>query len=120
MTDISNRYHEIIAPVIAYDTEIDIVEGSGSWVTDADGQRYLDFACGIAVLNLGHVHPEVPPACQRRSSWSRAAASTASRLLSLTRGEPAMTSETSDFDTPAFSATSTMVGCFTHPSFRPR
>ena len=59
MTDISTRYHEIIAPVIAYDTEIDIVEGSGSWVTDAAGQRYLDFACGIAVLNLGHVHPEV-------------------------------------------------------------
>ena len=59
MTDISTRYQEIIAPVIAYDTEIDIVRGSGSWVTDADGQRYLDFACGIAVLNLGHVHPEV-------------------------------------------------------------
>jgi 4-aminobutyrate aminotransferase len=64
MTDISTRYHDIIAPVIAYDTEIEIVKGSGSWVTDAAGNRYLDFASGIAVLNLGHVHPEVLAAAQ--------------------------------------------------------
>ena len=64
MTDTSTRYHNIIAPVIAYDTEIEIVEGSGSWVTDAAGKRYLDFACGIAVTNLGHVHPEVLGAAQ--------------------------------------------------------
>ena len=64
MTDISTRYHDIIAPVIAYDTEVEIVEGAGAWVTDADGNRYLDFASGIAVLNLGHVHPEVLAAAQ--------------------------------------------------------
>lgn len=64
MTDISTRYHDIIAPVIAYDSEVEIVKGSGSWVTDADGNRYLDFASGIAVLNLGHVHPAVFTAAQ--------------------------------------------------------
>ena len=64
MTDTSTRYHNIIAPVIAYDTEIDIVEGAGSWVTDSSGKRYLDFASGIAVTNLGHVHPQVFAATQ--------------------------------------------------------
>ncbi len=54
MTDLQRRLHDIIAPVISFDNEIEIVEGKGSWVTAADGRRYLDFACGIAVTNLGH------------------------------------------------------------------
>lgn len=39
-------------PVIA-------VRGEGSWVTDSEGQRYLDFAGGIGVLNVGQCHPLV-------------------------------------------------------------
>ncbi len=54
MSDLSDRLHQLIPPVISFDTEIEIVHGEGSWVTDADGKRYLDFACGIAVTNLGH------------------------------------------------------------------
>ncbi|HVP75271.1 MAG TPA: aminotransferase class III-fold pyridoxal phosphate-dependent enzyme [Gaiellaceae bacterium] len=34
------------------------VEGDGVWVTGSDGRRYLDFAAGIAVVSLGHRHPE--------------------------------------------------------------
>jgi len=37
--------------------EVTFVEGEGSWLTDADGRRYLDFAAGIAVVALGHRHP---------------------------------------------------------------
>jgi predicted acetylornithine/succinylornithine family transaminase len=37
--------------------EITFVEGEGSWVSDAEGRRYLDFAAGIAVVALGHRHP---------------------------------------------------------------
>jgi len=33
--------------------------GEGSWLYDADGQRYLDFFCGLAVTSLGHKHPGV-------------------------------------------------------------
>ena len=33
--------------------------GQGSWVFDADGNKYLDFIGGIATLALGHCHPEV-------------------------------------------------------------
>lgn len=33
------------------------VRGTGSWLWDADGRRYLDFAAGVAVNTLGHCHP---------------------------------------------------------------
>lgn len=59
MSDLSARYQQIIAPVIAYDSPIEIVRGDGSWLTGVDGKQYLDFACGIAVTNLGHNHPHV-------------------------------------------------------------
>ncbi len=68
MTDLSTRYHETIAPVIAFDNEIEIVEGQGTWVTDVDGKRYLDFTCGIAVTNLGHRPPSVEAAAQAQLS----------------------------------------------------
>ncbi len=38
---------------------IALVRGKGSWLEDADGNRYLDFFCGLAVTNLGHGHPRI-------------------------------------------------------------
>ncbi|HZO62800.1 MAG TPA: acetylornithine transaminase [Gaiellaceae bacterium] len=38
--------------------DVTFVEGDGAWLTAADGTRYLDFAAGIAVVGLGHRHPE--------------------------------------------------------------
>ena len=35
------------------------VRGRGSRVWDQEGKEYIDFAAGIAVSSLGHVHPEV-------------------------------------------------------------
>ncbi|MDT0016871.1 acetylornithine transaminase [Listeria swaminathanii] len=43
---------------------IDLVKGSGTIVTDADGQTYLDFTSGIAVCNLGHCPENVSEAIQ--------------------------------------------------------
>ena len=54
MTDLTSRLQDTIAPVITFDSKIEIVEGDGTWVTDTNGKRYIDFACGIAVTNLGH------------------------------------------------------------------
>ncbi|HSJ84323.1 MAG TPA: aminotransferase class III-fold pyridoxal phosphate-dependent enzyme [Acidimicrobiia bacterium] len=59
MSDLVSRHKDVIAPVIGFDTEIHAVKGEGIWITDADGRRYADFACGIAVTNLGHGHPAV-------------------------------------------------------------
>ena len=36
---------------------IEIVRGKGTRLWDSHGKQYLDFACGIAVTNLGHSHP---------------------------------------------------------------
>jgi adenosylmethionine-8-amino-7-oxononanoate aminotransferase len=41
-----------------------IVRGSGSWLYDAAGKRYLDGSGGPAVFSLGHGHPEVNAAIQ--------------------------------------------------------
>ncbi len=37
--------------------DLTVVSGNGSWVEDSDGNRYLDFVGGIAVVGLGHCHP---------------------------------------------------------------
>lgn len=46
---------------------IQLVSGDGSYVTDADGKRYLDLLGGIAVSVLGHAHPEVTSAIVEQS-----------------------------------------------------
>ena len=40
-------------------TDLQIASGSGSWVTTTTGEKYLDFAAGIAVTSTGHSHPKV-------------------------------------------------------------
>lgn len=38
---------------------VELVEGSGSTVTDADDKQYIDMLAGIAVNALGHAHPAI-------------------------------------------------------------
>ena len=40
-------------------------EGSGVWVTDVDGRRYLDCLAGYSALNFGHSHPTIVAARSR-------------------------------------------------------
>lgn len=47
-----------------YAPQTALVKGRGSKVWDADGKVYLDFAAGIAVLNVGYSHPKVVAAVQ--------------------------------------------------------
>ncbi len=46
----AHNYHPL--PVV-------IAEAEGAWVTDVDGQRYLDFLSGYSALNFGHRHPSL-------------------------------------------------------------
>lgn len=46
---------------------IELVEGQGTIVKDQRGKEYLDFTSGIAVLSLGHAHPELVKALQTQS-----------------------------------------------------
>ena len=53
MTSLMNTYARL--PVA-------FVKGSGAYVEDADGNRYLDALTGLAVCGLGHAHPAVAQA----------------------------------------------------------
>ena len=45
--------------------------GTGAWLTEADGRRFLDLGAGIAVNALGHAHPALVAAltAQAQSLW---------------------------------------------------
>lgn len=66
MKDLIRRHRDVIAPVIAFDTEVAATSAEGIWVTDQDGNRWADFACGTAVTNLGHNHPAVVSAAHEQ------------------------------------------------------
>ncbi len=42
--------------------------GEGSWLVTTDGERYLDYSCGIGVTNTGHAHPRVVAAVQAQAA----------------------------------------------------
>ena len=46
----SHNYHPL--PVV-------ISSGSGAWLTDVDGNRYLDFLSAYSAVNFGHSNPEL-------------------------------------------------------------
>ena len=41
---------------------VQFVRGSGTELYDREGNRYLDFLCGLAVTSLGHAHPAIAEA----------------------------------------------------------
>jgi predicted acetylornithine/succinylornithine family transaminase len=42
--------------------DVTFVEGDGCWLVADDGRRYLDFTAGVAVVALGHRHPDTTAA----------------------------------------------------------
>jgi len=63
-TPLVERHERVYAPVITWDSDLEIVSAQGAWVTDTEGEQYLDFACGISVINSGHNHPDVVAAAK--------------------------------------------------------
>jgi len=47
---------------------IAVESAHGSIVTDVDGNTFIDFASGVAVLNVGHCHPKVVKAVQDQAA----------------------------------------------------
>jgi 4-aminobutyrate aminotransferase len=68
MGELLDRHRQVMPRWVAlnYDQPIEIVSGSGSRVTDAGGNTYLDFFCGILTNMLGYDVPEVREAVQRQ------------------------------------------------------
>jgi len=43
-----------------------MARGEGLWITDIDGNEFLDFTAGIAVTSTGHSHPKVVAAIEEQ------------------------------------------------------
>ena len=53
------RDAEVVSPSYPRDYPFVMSHGRGAEVWDVDGNRFLDFASGIAVCSTGHAHPKV-------------------------------------------------------------
>jgi 4-aminobutyrate aminotransferase len=57
---------EHLSPVWSRITNIVVERGEGAYIFDVNGDRYLDFTCGIGVTNTGHCHPRVVEAAREQ------------------------------------------------------
>lgn len=61
------RDSSVISPSYPRGVPFVMDHGRGTQVWDVDGNRFLDFAAGIAVVATGHSHPEVVKAIQQQA-----------------------------------------------------
>lgn len=62
------RDHAILSPSYTRDYPLVARQGRGAMVEDVDGNAFLDFAAGIAVVATGHCHPDVVAAIQKQAA----------------------------------------------------
>jgi 4-aminobutyrate aminotransferase len=62
------RDHHVVSPSYTRDYPLVAKVGRGATVEDVDGNSFLDFAAGIAVVATGHCHPEVVAAIQKQAA----------------------------------------------------
>lgn len=60
-------YKQYLSPVFAKQTDLIAKSASGCYLTDINGEKYLDFVQGIAVNALGHNYPTVVKAIQEQA-----------------------------------------------------
>jgi 4-aminobutyrate aminotransferase len=65
---IIERDHTVVSPSYTRDYPMVAKTGRGAMVEDTDGNTFLDFAAGIAVVATGHCHPQVVAAIQRQAA----------------------------------------------------
>jgi len=61
------RDHATVSPSLTRAYPLVAESGSGYVVVDVDGNRFLDFAAGIAVVSTGHSHPAVVAAIKQQA-----------------------------------------------------
>lgn len=64
--DVALRRTDSIARGVGMQTQIYVDKALNAEVWDIEGNRYIDFAAGIAVVNTGHRHPKVIEAVQKQ------------------------------------------------------
>src|ERR1700688_4161450 len=88
---------QYVSPSYTRDYPLVAKRGQGAIVEDVDGNTFLDFAAGIAVVSTGHCHPDVVAAIQRQAAQRIHMSSTdfyysgtvelAERLVAITPGK---------------------------------
>jgi 4-aminobutyrate aminotransferase len=59
---------KFVSPSYTRDYPLVAKRGHGATIEDVDGNTFLDFAAGIAVVATGHCHPEVVAAVQKQAA----------------------------------------------------
>ncbi len=57
---------KLIATVVGRSAPFIVDHADGSWLYSTEGEKWLDFASGIAVANTGHCHPKVVAAAREQ------------------------------------------------------
>src|SRR5450432_157112 len=65
---IIDRDHKVLSPSYTRGYPLVVKRGEGAIIEDVDGNRFLDFNAGIAVVAAGHAHPRVVEAVQRQAA----------------------------------------------------
>src|ERR1700675_2041670 len=66
--EIIHRDQALLSPSYTRAYPLVIERGEGAMVEDVDGNRFLDFNAGIAVVAAGHAHPRVVKAIQQQAA----------------------------------------------------
>src|SRR5437868_3874842 len=66
--DIIERDRAVLSPSYTRCYPLVMKRGEGAIVEDVDGNRFLDFNAGIAVVASGHSHPRVVAAIQKQAA----------------------------------------------------
>ncbi len=59
---------EVVSPSLPRAYPLVADHAKGCFITDVDGNRFLDFAAGIAVCTTGHCHPRIAKAIQEQAT----------------------------------------------------
>ncbi|MBI1970998.1 aminotransferase class III-fold pyridoxal phosphate-dependent enzyme [Candidatus Woesearchaeota archaeon] len=62
------RDKQVVSPSYAREYPFVYHKAKDVWLWDIDGNKYLDCAAGIAVMNVGHTNPEVVRAIQQQAA----------------------------------------------------
>ncbi len=62
------RDNKYVSPSYTRAYPLVIKKGTGVWVTDIDGNTFLDFSAGIGVTSTGHSHPAIVDVIKRQAA----------------------------------------------------
>src|SRR5260370_5245422 len=62
------RGREFVARGLGSTMNVFAAKADGAIIEDVDGNRYIDFAGGIGVMNIGHTRPEVTRAIAEQAA----------------------------------------------------